>query len=419
MLRRYLERLIRTGGIAVIFPDGRRHCFGPDDPRTTIRIADRRTLFALAANPDLSLGEAYMDGRLSVEDGSLAEFLAVCSENLARRGESLARVREVWRKAARRLRQLNGRTAAAENVQHHYDLSRALYQSFLDRDMQYSCAYFAEPGMTLDEAQEAKKAHIAAKLYLSQHHQVLDIGCGWGGLALYLARTAGVRVHGITLSREQLEVCRLRAAAEGLADKVSFELADYRDVTRTYDRIVSVGMFEHVGVPNFPAFFERVSRLLAPDGVALIHAIGRAHGPSTTSAFIRKYIFPGGYAPALSQVLPAIEHSGLFTTDVEILRLHYARTLELWRQRFLANLHRLDEGHDARFARMWEFYLAASEMSFRYFGFMIFQIQLAAGVAALPLTRSYMVNDERARFEDGARATPRIRGTGTDRGWPQ
>lgn len=413
MLRRYLQDLIQIGGLAVIFPNGQTYRFGPDDPRVTIRIKDRRTVIALIANPDLYLGEAYMDGRLTVEDGTLADFLAVCSENLARRGESFARVREVWRKAARRLRQLNGRLAAAQNVQHHYDLSRALYQSFLDRDMQYSCAYFATPDMTLDEAQQAKKAHIAAKLYLRPGQEVLDIGCGWGGLALYLARTAGVKVHGITLSREQLEVCRLRAAAEGLNDKVSFALVDYRDLTRTYDRVVSVGMFEHVGVPNYPAFFGQVSRLLRPGGVALIHAIGRAHGPSTTSAFIRKYIFPGGYAPALSQVLPAVEQSGLWTTDVEILRLHYARTLELWRQRFLANLHRLEEGHDARFVRMWEFYLAASEMSFRYFGFMIFQIQLAADVSALPLTRGYMDEDERARSHVEAAASPRLRGTGT------
>lgn len=413
MLRRYLEDLIQTGGLAVIFPSGRTYRFGPDDPRVTIRIRDRRTLIALVVNPDLYLGEAYMDGRLTVEDGTLADFLAVCSENLARRGESFAGLREVWRKAARRLRQLNGRIAAAQNVQHHYDLSRALYQSFLDRDMQYSCAYFATPDMTLDEAQQAKKAHIAAKLYLSPGQEVLDIGCGWGGLALYLARTAGVKVHGITLSREQLEVCRLRAAAEGLNDKVSFALADYRDLTRTYDRIVSVGMFEHVGVPNYPAFFEQVSRLLRPHGVALIHAIGRAHGPSTTSAFIRKYIFPGGYAPALSQVLPAVEQSGLWTTDVEVLRLHYARTLELWRQRFLANLHRLEEGHDARFVRMWEFYLAASEMSFRYFGFMIFQIQLAADVSALPVTRGYMDDEDESRFDVEAEVAPRLRGTGT------
>src|SRR5215469_14954778 len=291
----------------------------------------------------------------------------------------------------RRVRQRNALLAARGNVAHHYDLSHALFESFLDQDLQYSCAYFAAPGTSLDAAQLAKKDHLATKLLLGPGQRVLDIGCGWGGLALTLAELEDVKVTGVTLSQEQLQIARQRARQRGLARRVQFELCDYRVIGGKFDRIVSIGMFEHVGVPNYGKFFDKVATLLTDRGIALISSIGRMRGPDVTSAWIRKYIFPGGYIPALSQVLPAIERSGLWLTDLEILRLHYAETLRHWRDRFLGH----GEGPaDERFRRMWEFYLTVSEMSFRFGGFMVFQAQLARQVDAVPMTRDYMFEQE-------------------------
>jgi cyclopropane-fatty-acyl-phospholipid synthase len=298
-------------------------------------------------------------------------------------------VRRLEQSALAGLLERNSQRSARRNVARHYDFSERLYRSFLDSDLQYSCAYFARPGMTLDEAQLAKRRHVAAKLLLRPGLRVLDIGCGFGGLALHLARTAEVEVVGVTLSSEQLKVARRRAEEEGLEKRVRFELADYRALTGAFDRIVSVGMFEHVGKPQYPDFFAAVARLLDRRGVALLHSIGRMHGPGLTSAWIRRRIFPGGYIPALSEVAPFIERSGLWLTDLEVLRLHYAETLRCWRERFLADLY------DDRFCRMWEFYLAASEMSFRYAGFMVFQAQMTHDVGAAPLTRDYMNAAER------------------------
>jgi cyclopropane-fatty-acyl-phospholipid synthase len=269
----------------------------------------------------------------------------------------------------------------------------------LDSDEQYSCAYFPDPHMSIDEAQAAKKRHIAAKLLLKPGMRVLDIGSGWGGLAFSLAETAGVDVTGLTLSREQLTVANERARALGLADRVRFHLRDYRAETGTYDRIVSVGMFEHVGVNHYRAFFETAKRLLAPDGVMLLHSIGRAGGPGRTNPWIRKYIFPGGYSPALSEVLPVIERAGLWATDIEVLRLHYALTLDRWQARFRANRAEIARLYDERFCRMFEFYLAGAEMDFLYLGGMVFQIQLTKSVGATPITRDYMVDWERGRDE--------------------
>jgi cyclopropane-fatty-acyl-phospholipid synthase len=292
--------------------------------------------------------------------------------------------------------QWNTQRRANRNVVHHYDLSRALYESFLDTDMQYSCAYFRSPQDTIDEAQRAKRTHLAAKLLLRRNQRVLDIGSGWGGLAIDLAKRAQVRVDGVTLSHEQLRLADERAGRAGVGADVRFHLKDYRTLEGCYDRIVSVGMFEHVGVPFYPAFFGKIRDLLAPDGVAVVHAIGSIDGPGIGNAWIRKYIFPGGYVPALSEVLPAVEESGLFLTDIEILRLHYAETLRQWRQRFLDNWKTIEALYDARFRRMWEFYLAASEMSFRVGGLMVFQLQLAKDRAAVPLTRDYITDYERA-----------------------
>ncbi|WP_435540965.1 class I SAM-dependent methyltransferase [Azospirillum sp. ST 5-10] len=342
-----------------------------------------------------------MDGRLTVEGGSVYDALAILSRGTDVYGV-LGRVHEWLAPAIRFFEQNNHLHRARRNVAHHYDLSRSLYELFLDRDMQYSCAYFADSGMSLDEAQEAKKRHIAAKLLLKPGHKVLDIGCGWGGMALYLAQKTGAHVTGITLSQEQLAVARERAAQAGLADRIRFELCDYREMKGQFDRIVSVGMFEHVGVPHYGRFFAKVRELLADDGVALLHSIGRSDGPGSTNSWFRKYIFPGGYSPALSEVLPVVEKAGLWATDVEVLRLHYAQTLRHWRDRFVARWDEAAALYDERFCRMWEFYLAGSEIAFRYQGHMVFQVQMAKSVGAVPLTRDYMVHAETAL----ARAVP-------------
>jgi cyclopropane-fatty-acyl-phospholipid synthase len=290
--------------------------------------------------------------------------------------------------------QANARAAARRNVAHHYDLSVDFYRRFLDPDLQYSCAYFADPGMSLEQAQAAKKQHLAAKLLLKQGQSVLDIGCGWGGLGLSLARAAEVRVDGITLSTEQLATARWRAESSGLADRARFSLTDYRDVAGPYDRIVSVGMFEHVGRPNYQTYFDQIARLLKDDGVAVVHSIGRADGPAFTQPWVAKYIFPGGYIPSLSEVLPCVERAGLIVADLEILRLHYAETLRCWRERFTAQRAEIAAMYDERFCRMWEFYLSISELAFRYRGHMVFQMQLTKRVDAAPITRDYMARND-------------------------
>jgi cyclopropane-fatty-acyl-phospholipid synthase len=297
------------------------------------------------------------------------------------------------------LSQLNDRRTSRRNVAHHYDLSTDLYRRFLDEDMQYSCGYFLRPDMTLEQAQKAKKIHIAEKLRIAPGMKVLDIGCGWGGLGLELAKTYGAQVLGVTLSKEQLAVAQGRAQAMGLADRAQFSLTDYRDVSGPFDRIVSVGMFEHVGAPNYHAYFETVRNLLTEDGAALIHTIGRRHPPGVTQPWIAKYIFPGGYIPSLSEAAAAIEVSDLWLTDVEVQRLHYAETLRHWRLRFMAQRAEIAAIYDERFCRMWEFYLAISEIGFRYTGLMILQLQLAKTVDALPITRDYMLDGERAHAQ--------------------
>lgn len=398
-LARFLANLIRSGQLTLIDAKDRRVSMGrrddatpPDEPHVIVRVADRRTELKIAADPGLYAGEAYMDGTLTVERGTIHDLIAIVTRNSGRRvaGGPLDRWRHRWGPRLRRLQQSNPVARARANVAHHYDLSRALYERFLDRDLQYSCGYFERPDMTLEAAQEAKKRHIARKLLLRDGQRVLDIGCGWGGLALSLARAADVEVLGITLSKEQLEHARARAAAAGLADRVRFELVDYREVEGAFDRIVSVGMFEHVGAPHYGEYFDAIAKRLTPDGVALVHSIGRADGPGVTNPWIRKYIFPGGYSPALSETIPAIERAGLWLTDMEIWRLHYAETLRHWRARFQAQRAEIAALYDERFCRMWEFYLSGSECAFRHQGHMVFQAQLARSLDAVPLTRTYM-----------------------------
>jgi cyclopropane-fatty-acyl-phospholipid synthase len=388
-LERLLKRIVRSSSLTVVLPDGDAIVVGERSAAdaVTVRIRNGRTLRRLALNPDLALGEAYMDGDFIVERGTLAEFLDLMGRNLSERHDArpgvLARLRS-------RIEQANGRTAARRNVAHHYDLSLDLYRRFLDEDLQYSCGYFERPGATLEEAQAAKKRRLMAKLRLAPGQRVLDIGCGWGGLALTMAETAGVRVTGVTLSQEQLAVAANRARTRGLAGQVEFRLEDYRDVEGPFDRIISVGMFEHVGPPNYQAYFDAIARLLTDEGVAVVHAIGHMDVAGAPPAWISKYIFPGGYIAALSEVLPSIERAGLWVTDVEILRLHYAQTLKAWRDRFAAHRDEVAALYDERFCRMWEFYLAICEVGFRRRGCMVFQIQLAKRVDAVPITRDYM-----------------------------
>jgi cyclopropane-fatty-acyl-phospholipid synthase len=395
LLARILDKAVLKNAFLLIDADGRTHRIGSGEPKLTIRLHDRRLHRDLLLNPRLKFGEAYMDGRLTVEGATIYDALVLLSSGVEVQG-LLGHAGEWLSPVLRHVHQFNPLARSRDNVAHHYDLSRRLYELFLDHDLQYSCAYFATPEMSLDEAQEAKKRHIAAKLLLQPGMRVLDIGCGWGGMALYLARTTGADVTGITLSVEQLGVARERAAKAGLTDRVRFELRDYREVTGSFDRIVSVGMFEHVGRPQYRTFFDKVRDLLAADGVALLHAIGRADGPGDTAAWIRKYIFPGGYSPALSEILPVVEKAGLWTTDIEILRLHYAETLRHWRQRFMARRDEAAAMYDERFCRMWEFYLAACEMVFRHQGHMVFQMQLSRTIGAVPMTRDYMVRTEQA-----------------------
>jgi cyclopropane-fatty-acyl-phospholipid synthase len=392
LLRNFLTRAIRTGSMAVVDPAGTVHRFGDGSPPTvTVRFASPAVERAVILNPQMKLGEAFMDGGFVVEQGSIYDFLAlVLSNDQDPRPSPLADLIARFRRATRHVHALNSRTRARDNAVHHYDLDRRLYSLFLDDDLQYSCAYFETPGMGIDEAQLRKKQHIAAKLLLAPGMSVLDIGCGYGGLAIYLAETFGVTVTGVTLSTEQHAVAEQRAAERGLEGKVRFLLQDYRDVTGRFDRIVSVGMFEHVGRKAYPEFLALCHERLAADGLLLLHTVARLFGPAHTNTWVSKYIFPGGHSPALSEVAPVVERSGFVLADLEVLRLHYADTLRAWRERFLANRAAAAALYDERFCRMWEFYLASFEASFRYADLVVFQLQLAKRLDTVPRTRDYL-----------------------------
>ncbi len=406
LLARLLERVITIGWFRVVDAEGIVHSFaGSPGPSVTIRLHDSALHWKLAARPRLYFAEAFVDGQLTIEEGSLYDMIDLLAVNLEALPEGpLGRILNGYLGPLRRLHQYNPLRRARRNVAHHYDLSDQLYELFLDQDRQYSCAYFRADTDDLDTAQLTKKRHIATKLLIHPGQKVLDIGSGWGGLALYLAGECGAEVTGLTLSAEQQKVATKRAAIAGLSDRVRFYLRDYREEAGRYDRIVSVGMFEHVGVNHYGAFFAKLKSLLAADGVALLHSIGRKDGPGTTSPWIRKYIFPGGYVPALSEVLPIIEKLRLWVTDVEIFRLHYAETLKAWRAQFERNRERVRGIYDERFCRMWEMYLVGSEVSFRRQDFMVFQMQLAKTVDAVPLTRDYMLDWEREHSAAADRA---------------
>jgi cyclopropane-fatty-acyl-phospholipid synthase len=411
-LKRILGKRVRRGTLKVSFGPKRSFRVG-DGTGKPIAIAfdSTATLLWILTDPDFRLGEAFMDESFRVTEGSLADFLDLIEAQNPTSPTLASLAIAATRYLSRRAAQFNPRGRARKNAHHHYDLDGRLYSLFLDADRQYSCAYFEDEGMTLDDAQIAKKRHLAAKLLMDRPGlRVLDIGSGWGGLGLYLSEIAGAKhVTGVTLSDEQAAAARARVTERGLKGKVEFRLQDYRDVDESFDRIVSVGMFEHVGVNHYGTFFRQIAEMLNEDGVALLHSIGRTGRPSTTSAWIKKYIFPGGYIPSLSEVMPAIERSGLVVTDIEILRLHYAETLKAWRQRFLARREEMAALYNERFCRMWEFYLAASEMAFRHQGMMVFQIQLAKRQGTVPLTRDYIGQAEERLRSAERRAKPMMR----------
>ena len=412
LLRYFLTQFIRRGSMTFTTASGTRFTCGdgtgePVSVRFLTAEAERRILL----NPELALGEIYMDGTFVVEQGSIADALAI----LLNQPEILPRWAKLqwWlRYLVRHAQQFNPRDRSKDNVARHYDLDGRLYSLFLDADQQYSCAYFETPDSSLDDAQLAKKRHLAAKLLVQPDARVLDIGSGWGGLGLYLAEVTGADVTGVTLSTEQLQVSNARAAEKNLTGSARFLLQDYRDIPGPFDRIVSVGMFEHVGVDFYETYFRRCAELMTDDGVMMLHSIGRSDGPDVTNPWISKYIFPGGYIPALSEVIPAIERAGLLVCDIEILRLHYAETLKAWRERFMARRDEAVRLYDERFARMWEFYLAASEMSFRKQNLMNFQIQITKRQGVVPMTRDY-INREEAKLrgiERGKRPRLQIAG---------
>ncbi len=405
LLNTMLAGLVKRGSLELIDAKGDRHVHGDGgEPRAVVRLKDPTIYRGLFLNPELIAGEAYMDGTLTYEEGgSIADLLKVFHMNARNlRDRPARRALNDGVRRVRRFQQHNPVVKARENVAHHYDLSNDFYRLFLDQDLNYSCAYFEQPDQSLEGAQRAKQRHIAAKLKVEPGMRVLDVGCGWGGMALYLAEHLGADVVGVTLSKEQHALAEARAREKGLERKVSFRLQDYREVPERFDRIVSIGMFEHVGVPHYNEFFDKLYDLLEDDGSALLHAIGHRGPPNTTGPWIRKYIFPGGYSPALSETFAAIERSGLWVTDMEILRMHYAETLNAWRRRFDENRDTVAEMFDERFCRMWEFYLTTSEFAFRHGGHFVFQIQLAREVDALPFKRDYMRKAEKRLRDAGA-----------------
>ena len=396
-LKTVLGHLFKNGSLIATFSDGTVKDFGDGSGEPVhIRFVTPRAERKMLQNPNLGFPESFMEQEIEFDQGDIMAFMTLLLERNKRPGDTTWRLRMLDKItfAFRRLRQLNSARNARKNVAHHYDLNAEMYDLFLDSDRQYSCGYYEHPDATLEEAQLAKKRHLASKLFMNGDEKVLDIGCGWGGMGLYLARNFNADVTGVTLSEEQHEIANKRAVDEKQSDNAKFLLEDYRNVNEKFDRIISIGMFEHVGISHFKEYFDKCRTLLKDDGVMVLHSIGRNNGPGFTHPFVGKYIFPGGYIPALSEVIPIIEKAGFHITDIEILRLHYAETLLAWRKNFMANRDRANEIYDEKFCRMWEFYLAGSEAAFRFQNMMNFQIQLTPKRETLPLTRNYQLETE-------------------------
>ena len=390
LLRFFLSHFIRRGSINFITASGATFTCGDGIGRpVTVRFTTTAGERQILLDPELAFGELYTDGTLVIEQGSIADALAIVLDQ-PEMAPLWSKLRWWPRYLIRNVQQFNPRGRSKQNVERHYDLDGRLYALFLDADKQYSCAYFESPDMSLEDAQLAKKRHLAAKLLVEPGHRVLDIGSGWGGLGLYLAEMTQADVTGVTLSKEQLQASNARACEKNLTGLATFLLEDYRDISGPFDRIISVGMFEHVGVDHYDTFFKQCAEILDDDGVMVLHAIGRSEGPGITNPWIAKHIFPGGYSPALSEVLPAIERAGFLVCDIEILRMHYAETLQAWRERFLARREQAAHLYDESFVRLWEFYLAAAEMSFRKQNSMVFQIQISKRQGVVPITRDYI-----------------------------
>ena len=410
-LKGLLSGLVRNGDLTFVDHRGAAYRFGDGTGSPVcVRLTGKRVELELVFDPELAAGKAYMMGHLIIERGTLYDFLSLMMRGAAQSPLPLwTQSASLARRLTRRIAQYNPISRARRNVIQHYDIDPRMYELFLDSDRQYSCAYFAD-GTDLENAQLSKKRHIAAKLQLQPGQRILDIGSGWGGLALYLAQYGQGNVTGITLSAAQLEASRARAMAMNISVHVDFKPWDYREITGQFDRIVSVGMFEHVGITHYGEFFRAIARHLAPDGLGLIHTIGRLDRPAATNPFVARYIFPGGYIPALSEIMKSIESSGLLLTDVEVLRLHYAETLECWRERFAARRAEAVAIAGEEFCRMWEFYLAGSEAAFRYQGLVVFQLQLAKSLTTLPVMRDYIRDAERqlAFRDQGKPERPRL-----------
>jgi cyclopropane-fatty-acyl-phospholipid synthase len=399
ILDRFLHSIVRQGHLIITYADGAKRTYGGGIGKPVhVRFNASKAEWLVAYDPEFYLGHCYAEGMLDIVEGDMYDLLKTAFTGNPDGGlrfkpwmKLLAKIRYGFRF----FRENNVTSRARKNVQHHYDLTGELYDLFLDADRQYSCAYFETPETDLEEAQLAKKRHIASKMVMNRPGlSVLDIGCGWGGMGLYLARNLGAKVKGVTLSDEQLAIARKRARDGGLDGDIRFDLQDYRHVEEKFDRIVSVGMFEHVGRPYYDTYFKKAAQLLKKDGVMLMHTIGRVDVPTATNPFIDKYIFPGGYIPSMSEVMTSIERSGLTITDVEVLRLHYAETLKAWRERFMARREEAKKLYDEKFCRIWEFYLASSESAFRWQGLVVFQFQLAHDQQAVPLTRDYIQDAE-------------------------
>jgi cyclopropane-fatty-acyl-phospholipid synthase len=411
LLDKMLAGYVKKGELTVVDHKGKTWRYGAPDPEfkpVTVRLADGKVVGQVARDPGLGAAEAYMDGRLVIENGDILDLVNIIRGS--HKWEDSVGTNRFLRKGGKlrhKLSQLNWRKASRENVAHHYDVGNDFYRLFLDTDLQYSCGYFTDLANGIEQAQLDKKTHVAAKLRLKPGMRVLDIGCGWGGLALYLNRVADVDVLGITLSKEQLEVARRRAAEAGVSDRVKFELIDYRDVTGRFDRVASVGMLEHVGQPFYRTYFKKVRELLADDGIALIHTMARLGGPGTTDKFMLKYIFPGGYLPALSEIVAASEQEKLIMADCETWRLHYVHTIARWYDRYRSHKDEIVAMYDERFYRLWQFYLAVSLTMFRDAAMGVYQVQYLRRREATPLTRDYMFEEEKVlREKAGAPPEP-------------